>query len=52
MKAAKAAQPMLSGAGEAAVLLEPKTSKIEAQGIGMPPYHFRCRTTTVAHFKP
>ena len=52
MKAAKAAQPMLSGASEAAVLLEPKTSKIVAQGIGMPPYHFRCRTTTVAHFEP
>ena len=52
MKAARKAQPMLSGASEAAVLLEQKTSKIVAQGIGMPPYHFRCRTTTVAHFEP
>ena len=52
MKAARKAQPMLSGASEAAVLLEPKTSKIVAQGVGMPPYHFRCRTTTVAHFEP
>jgi hypothetical protein len=52
LEAAKKAQPMLSGASEAAVLLEPKTSKIIAQGIGMPPYHFRCRTTTVAHFEP
>lgn len=52
MKAAKKAQPMLSGASEAAVLLESKTSKIVAQGVGMPPYHFRCRTTTVAHFEP
>lgn len=52
MKAAKKAQPMLSGASEAAVLLEQKTSKIVAQGVGMPPYHFRCRTTTVAHFEP
>jgi hypothetical protein len=34
------------------VLLEPRTSKIIAQGVGMPPYHFRCRTTTVAHFEP
>ena len=52
MKAARKAQPMLSGASEAAVLLEQKTSKIVAQGVGMPPYHFRCRTTTVAHFEP
>jgi hypothetical protein len=52
MEAAKKAQLMLSGASEATVLLEPKTSKIVAQGIGMPPYHFRCRTTTVAHFEP
>ncbi|MDR1873546.1 MAG: hypothetical protein LBQ90_00825 [Synergistaceae bacterium] len=52
MAAAKKAQPMLSGASEATVLLEPKTSKIVAQGIGMPPYHFRCRTTTVAYFEP
>jgi hypothetical protein len=51
-EAAKRAQPMLSGASEATVLLEPRTSKIVAQGIGMPPYHFRCRTTTVAHFEP
>jgi hypothetical protein len=51
-EAAKKAQPMLSGASAAMVLLEPKTSKIVAQGIGMPPYHFRCRTTTVAHFEP
>jgi SPP1 gp7 family putative phage head morphogenesis protein len=48
----KKAQPMLSGASEAMVVLEPKTSKIVAQGIGMPPYHFRCRTTTVAYFEP
>jgi hypothetical protein len=52
LEAAKKAQPMLSGASEAVVLLEPRTSKIIAQGIGMPPYHFRCRTTTVAHFEP
>jgi SPP1 gp7 family putative phage head morphogenesis protein len=51
-EAAKKAQPMLSGASEAMILLEPRTSKIIAQGIGMPPYHFRCRTTTVAHFEP
>ena len=51
-EAAKKAQPMLSGASAATVLLEPRTSKIIAQGIGMPPYHFRCRTTTVAHFEP
>ena len=52
MKAAMKAQPMLSGASAAAVMLEPKTSKIVGQGIGLPPYHFRCRTTTVAHFEP
>jgi hypothetical protein len=52
VKAAMKAQPMLSGASSAAVMLESKTSKIIAQGIGMPPYHFRCRTTTIAHLEP
>ena len=52
IEAAKKAQPMLSGASAAMAMLEPKTSGIVAQGIGMPPYHFRCRTTTVAYFEP
>ncbi len=48
--ATKRAHPMLRS--DSTVLLESKTSKIIEQGIGMPPYHFRCRSTTVAHFEP
>ena len=52
MKRAKATQPMLSGVSEAAVLPKRRTSKIAAQGVGRPPYPFRRRTATVAHFEP
>lgn len=34
------------------VLNTTKTGLIIEQGVGFPPYHFRCRTTTVAHFEP
>lgn len=52
MKTAKAAQPMLSGVSEAAVLPKRKTSKIAAQGVERPPYPFRRRIATVVHFEP
>ncbi len=52
--AAKKAQPMLSATNGIGldVLNTTKTGQIIEQGIGFPPYHFRCRTTTVAHFEP
>ena len=52
MKTAKAAQPMLSGVSETAVLPKRRTSKIVAQGVGRLPYPFRRRTATVVHFEP
>lgn len=52
MEGVKKAQPMLSGRRADAIMGLGKTSEITAQGIGLPPYHFRCRTTTVAHFRP
>lgn len=52
--AAKKAQPMLSATSGIGldVLNTTKTGQIIEQGVGFPPYHFRCRTTTVAHFEP
>lgn len=50
--AAKSAQPMLSGTKAMEILSLDKTSDITAKGIALPPYHFRCRTTTVAYFEP
>ena len=54
IEAAKKAQPMLSAAAGKGldILNETRTGKIIEEGIGLPPYHFRCRTTTVAHFEP
>ena len=51
---AKAAQPMMSATSGIGldVLNTTKTGQIIEQGVGFPPYHFRCRTTTVAHFEP
>jgi len=44
----KKAQPMINGATK----LPKKTSDIvKKHGLGLPPYHFRCRTTTVAFFE-
>lgn len=51
-EAAKSIQPLFSGASEAGLLAESRTSRLVGQGVGMPPYHFRCRTTTVAHYEP
>ena len=50
--AAKSAQPMLSGNKAKEILSLDKTSDITGKGIALPPYHFRCRTTTVAYFEP
>lgn len=52
--AAKKAQPMMSATSGIGldVLSTTPTGQIIEQGIGFPPYHFRCRTTTVAHFEP
>lgn len=52
--AIKAAQPMLSpSSGKGLnVMTSARTGEIIEEGIGLPPYHFRCRTTTVAHFEP
>ena len=52
--APKKAQPMLSATNGIGldVLITSKTGQIIEQGIGFPPNHFRCRTTTVAHFEP
>lgn len=52
--AAKKAQPMMSATSGIGldVLNTTPTGQIIEQGIGFPPYHFRCRTTTVAHFEP
>lgn len=50
--AAKRAQPMLSGKSAVNVLAMPKSNDIVASGVALPPYHFRCRTTTVAYFEP
>ncbi|RKJ80551.1 MULTISPECIES: hypothetical protein [unclassified Pyramidobacter] len=47
--AMKAAQPMF---GDQEVPAATKTSALIDAGIGLPPYHFRCRTTTVAYFPP
>lgn len=52
MEAIKRAQPMISGKREKELLNITKTSGLTSAGIALPPYHFRCRTTTVAHFKP
>lgn len=49
--ATKRAQPMLSGKSALDIMSLDKTSDITARGIGLPPYHFRCRTTSVAHFE-
>lgn len=51
-RAAEQAHTLYSGERAMALLLEPRTSKLVASGVGLPPYHFRCRTTTVAHFQP
>ncbi len=50
--ATKRAQPMLSGAKAMDILSMGRTTDITGSGIALPPYHFRCRTTTVAHFVP
>ncbi len=50
--ATKRAQPMLSGSRAFDVLSKDRTGDIVSSGVGLPPYHFRCRTTTVAHFEP
>lgn len=50
--AAKRAQPMLSGKRAAEILSMDRTSDITGSSVGLPPYHFRCRTTTVARFEP
>lgn len=50
--ALKRAQPMLSGNKAMEILSLDKTSDITGKGIALPPYHFRCRTTTVAYFEP
>lgn len=52
--AAKKAQPMMSATSGIGldVLNTTSTGQIIEQGVGFPPYHFRCRTTTVAHFEP
>ncbi len=54
ISAVKAAQPMLSATSGKGlnVMNTAATSQIIEEGIGFPPYHFRCRTTTVAHFEP
>lgn len=52
MEAVKRAQPMIGGKLESRLASVGKTSDLISAGIGMPPYHFRCRTTTVAHFEP
>lgn len=52
MEAVKRAQPMIGGRLEDRLAAVGKTSDLISAGIGMPPYHFRCRTTTVAHFEP
>lgn len=52
MEAAKSAQPMIGSKRTQDILSMGRTSNITAQGIGLPPYHFRCRTTTAAHFQP
>lgn len=52
MDAIKRAQPMIGGKLEKRLASIGKTSDLIDEGIGMPPYHFRCRTTTVAHFEP
>lgn len=54
IEAIKRIQPMMnerSGKGQRMLGMR-KTSEITDSGIGLPPYHFRCRTTTVAHFEP
>ena len=50
--AIKAAQPQVSGKRETEICMMGKTSDIIKSGMGLPPYHFRCRTTTVAYFAP
>lgn len=50
--ATKRAQPMLSGAKAMDILSMGRTTDITGSGVALPPYHFRCRTTTVAHFAP
>ncbi|MDO5562795.1 MAG: hypothetical protein Q4F74_04200 [Synergistaceae bacterium] len=52
MEAVKRAQPMISGKLEKRLSFIGRTSDLIKEGIGMPPYHFRCRTTTAAHFEP
>jgi hypothetical protein len=52
MEAMKRAQPMLSGPLEQGIALTRRTGDIVKRGIGLPPYHFRCRTVPVAHFEP
>ena len=51
-EATKRAQPMLSGKKALDILSLDKTTDITGKEIALPPYHFRCRTTTVAHFEP
>lgn len=53
IEAVKKAQPMMSATSGIGldVLNTVKTGQIIEQGIGFPPYHFRCRTTTAAHFE-
>ncbi len=52
-EATKRAQPMLSGSKAMNILAMDRTSDIIGTGgVALPPYHFRCRTTTVAHFEP
>ena len=48
--AMKAAQPMFND--DKKVPMTSKTSDLINEGIGLPPYHFRCRSTTVAYFPP
>ena len=52
LDAMKRAQPMLSGDRAAIILSRNKTTDITDKGVALPPYHFRCRTTTVARFEP
>ena len=48
----KAAQPMLDAKTAANITNMISTKEFEKMGFKMPPYHFHCRTTHVAHFMP
>ena len=48
--AMKRAQPLFNDDSKVPALA--RTSALIDAGVALPPYHFRCRTTTVAYFQP